>query len=86
MSIFPHLASLHRAPEPQKPQSRLGDEVVRANHYDPDEEEYYRKQLSYFDRRSFDNKAVTQPVVNRFHDLAKPSQPQLGYPYNRCRP
>ncbi|XP_053092901.1 tight junction protein ZO-1 isoform X6 [Pangasianodon hypophthalmus] len=74
----------YRAPEPQKPQSRLGDDVVRANHYDPDEdEEYYRKQLSYFDRRSFDNKAVTQPVVNRFHDLAKPAQPQLGYLYNR---
>lgn len=61
--------------------------MVRANHYDPDEdEEYYRKQLSYFDRRSFDNKAVTQPAVSRFHDVAKPSQPQLGYPYNRCRP
>ncbi|KAK2834502.1 hypothetical protein Q7C36_015203 [Tachysurus vachellii] len=74
----------YRAPEPQKPQSRLGDEVVRTNHYDPDEdEEYYRKQLSYFDRRSFDNKAVTQPAVNRFHDIAKPAQPQLGYPYNR---
>ncbi|XP_046715988.1 tight junction protein ZO-1 isoform X12 [Silurus meridionalis] len=75
---------VYRAPEPQKPQSRLGDEVVRTNHYDPDEdEEYYRKQLSYFDRRSFDNKSVTQPVVNRFHDLSKPAQPQLGYPYNR---
>ncbi|XP_053345528.1 tight junction protein ZO-1 isoform X7 [Clarias gariepinus] len=74
----------YRAPEPQKPQSRLGDEVVRANHYEPDEDEdYYRKQLSYFDRRSFDNKAPPQPTVNRFHDLAKPAQPQLGYPYNR---
>ncbi|XP_037398984.1 tight junction protein ZO-1 isoform X9 [Pygocentrus nattereri] len=70
--------------EPQKPQSRLGEEVVRSNHYDPDEdEEYYRKQLSYFDRRSFDNKAMNQPGINRFHDLAKPSQNQLGYPYNR---
>uniref|UniRef100_A0AAR2IM39 Zona occludens protein 1 n=1 Tax=Pygocentrus nattereri TaxID=42514 RepID=A0AAR2IM39_PYGNA len=69
--------------EPQKPQSRLGEEVVRSNHYDPDEdEEYYRKQLSYFDRRSFDNKAMNQPGINRFHDLAKPSQNQLGYPYN----
>uniref|UniRef100_A0A3B1KCB0 Zona occludens protein 1 n=1 Tax=Astyanax mexicanus TaxID=7994 RepID=A0A3B1KCB0_ASTMX len=67
----------YRAPEPQKPQSRLGEEVVRSNHYDADEdEEYYRKQLSYFDRRSFDNKAITQPGVNRFHDLAKPSQLQ----------
>ncbi|TSM52320.1 Tight junction protein ZO-1 [Bagarius yarrelli] len=74
---------VHRAPEPQKAQSRLGDETVRTNHYDPDEdEEYYRKQLSYFDRRSFDNKSVTQPVVNRFHDMTKPAQ--LGYPYNRA--
>ncbi|KAM4630927.1 tight junction protein 1 isoform 1-T1 [Polymixia lowei] len=40
-----------RAPEPQKPQSKAADDIVRANHYDPDEdEEYYRKQLSYFDR------------------------------------
>ncbi|XP_028329059.1 tight junction protein ZO-1 isoform X4 [Gouania willdenowi] len=40
-----------RAPEPQKPQSKVTDDIVRANHYDPDEDEdYYRKQLSYFDR------------------------------------
>ncbi|XP_056134829.1 tight junction protein ZO-1 isoform X3 [Lampris incognitus] len=40
-----------RAPEPQKPQSKVADDIVRSNHYDPDEdEEYYRKQLSYFDR------------------------------------
>ncbi|XP_035392511.1 tight junction protein ZO-1 isoform X3 [Electrophorus electricus] len=73
----------YRAPEPQKPQSRLGEEVVRTNHYDPDEdEEYYRKQLSYFDRRSFDTKTMNQPI-SRFHELPKPSQPPLGYPYNR---
>ncbi|XP_067236421.1 tight junction protein ZO-1 isoform X5 [Chanodichthys erythropterus] len=76
----------YRAPEPQKPQTRVGDDVVRSNHYDPDEdEEYYRKQLSYFDRRSFDNKAVSQPNtgVNRFHEPAKTSQPQIGYPFAR---
>ncbi|XP_051741046.1 tight junction protein ZO-1 isoform X5 [Ctenopharyngodon idella] len=76
----------YRAPEPQKPQTRVGDDVVRPNHYDPDEdEEYYRKQLSYFDRRSFDNKAVSQPNtgVNRFHEPAKTSQPQIGYPFAR---
>ncbi|KAF7664727.1 hypothetical protein LDENG_00167990 [Lucifuga dentata] len=40
-----------KAPEPQKPQSKPAGDIVRANHYDPDEdEEYYRKQLSYFDR------------------------------------
>lgn len=81
-------SSAPRAPEPQKPQTRVGDDVVRPNHYDPDEdEEYYRKQLSYFDRRSFDNKAVSQPNtgVNRFHEPAKTSQPQIGYPFARYR-
>ncbi|KAK5608879.1 Tight junction protein ZO-1 [Crenichthys baileyi] len=40
-----------RAPEPQKPQSKPADDIVRSNHYDPEEDEdYYRKQLSYFDR------------------------------------
>ncbi|XP_053532407.1 tight junction protein ZO-1 isoform X4 [Ictalurus punctatus] len=71
-----------RAPEPQQPQSRPSD-IVRANHYDPDEdEEYYRKQLSYFDRRSFDTKppAQTQPQA-----VSKPAQPpsQPGNSYPR---
>lgn len=40
-----------RVPEPQKPQSKVADDIVRSNHYDPDEDDdYYRKQLSYFDR------------------------------------
>uniref|UniRef100_A0A1A8JAJ2 Zona occludens protein 1 n=1 Tax=Nothobranchius kuhntae TaxID=321403 RepID=A0A1A8JAJ2_NOTKU len=76
--------STYRAPEPQKPHTKPLEDVVRSNHYDPDEdEEYYRKQLSYFDRRSFDSKAMGQPGpgINRFHDLPKPSQ--LSYPYNR---
>ncbi|KAM7414782.1 hypothetical protein PAMA_019545 [Pampus argenteus] len=76
--------STYRAPEPQKPHTKPLDDVVRSNHYDPDEdEEYYRKQLSYFDRRSFDSKAMGQPSpgINRFHDLPKPAQ--LSYPYNR---
>ncbi|XP_074532844.1 tight junction protein 1 isoform X5 [Halichoeres trimaculatus] len=76
--------SSYRAPEPQKPHPKPLDDMMRSNHYDPDEdEEYYRKQLSYFDRRSFDSKAMGQPVpgINRFHDLPKPAQ--LSYPYNR---
>ncbi|XP_068459782.1 tight junction protein ZO-1 isoform X8 [Clinocottus analis] len=76
--------SSYRAPEPQKPHTKPLDDVMRSNHYDPDEdEEYYRKQLSYFDRRSFDSKAMGQPSpgINRFHDLPKPAQ--LSYPYNR---
>uniref|UniRef100_A0A3B4VG84 Zona occludens protein 1 n=1 Tax=Seriola dumerili TaxID=41447 RepID=A0A3B4VG84_SERDU len=78
--------STYRAPEPQKPHTKPLDDVVRSNHYDPDEdEEYYRKQLSYFDRRSFDSKAMGQPApgINRFHDLPKPAQ--LSYPYNRYK-
>uniref|UniRef100_A0A8C2XEI8 Tight junction protein 1 n=1 Tax=Cyclopterus lumpus TaxID=8103 RepID=A0A8C2XEI8_CYCLU len=75
--------SSYRAPEPQKPHTKALDDVMRSNHYDPDEdEEYYRKQLSYFDRRSFDSKAMGQPSpgINRFHDLPKPAQ--MSYPYN----
>uniref|UniRef100_A0A8C8ER70 Zona occludens protein 1 n=1 Tax=Oncorhynchus tshawytscha TaxID=74940 RepID=A0A8C8ER70_ONCTS len=56
-----------RVPEPQKPREVSDDDIVRSNHYDPDEdEEYYRKQLSYFDRRSLDaGKAPPQttPVI-----------------------
>uniref|UniRef100_A0A674EQC3 Zona occludens protein 1 n=1 Tax=Salmo trutta TaxID=8032 RepID=A0A674EQC3_SALTR len=69
-------------PEPQNPPGSkpLDDVVHSSNHYDADEdEEYYRKQLSYFDRRSFDSKAMNpSPGVNRF-----PPQTQLAYPYNR---
>lgn len=75
---------LCRAPEPQKPHVKPSGDVMRTNHYDPDEdEEYYRKQLSYFDRRSFDSKAMGQPLpgMNRFHDLPKPAQ--LSFPYSR---
>ncbi|XP_054476554.1 tight junction protein ZO-1 isoform X11 [Anoplopoma fimbria] len=40
-----------RAPGPQQPPSNVADDIVRSNHYNPDEDEdYYRKQLSYFDR------------------------------------
>uniref|UniRef100_A0A8C1DFQ4 Zona occludens protein 1 n=1 Tax=Cyprinus carpio carpio TaxID=630221 RepID=A0A8C1DFQ4_CYPCA len=83
-SIYVHLQTSAEAPEPQKPQPRVGDDVVRSNHYDPDEdEEYYRKQLSYFDRRSFDNKGMTQPNtgINRYHEPPKPPQPQIAYPF-----
>uniref|UniRef100_A0A673YZI5 Tight junction protein ZO-1-like n=1 Tax=Salmo trutta TaxID=8032 RepID=A0A673YZI5_SALTR len=70
------------APEPQNPPGSkpLDDVAHSSNHYDADEdEEYYRKQLSYFDRRSFDSKAMNPtPGINRF-----PPQTQLAYPYNR---
>ncbi|XP_051776417.1 tight junction protein ZO-1 isoform X11 [Erpetoichthys calabaricus] len=72
-----------RAPEPQKPQPKPSDDIVRSNHYDPDEdEEYYRKQLSYFDRRSFDSKVAPQTTVNRFPDAPKPLQSQMQTNYS----
>uniref|UniRef100_A0A673I809 Tight junction protein ZO-1-like n=1 Tax=Sinocyclocheilus rhinocerous TaxID=307959 RepID=A0A673I809_9TELE len=83
-SMYVHLQTSTEAPEPQKPHPCVGDDVVRSNHHDPDEdEEYYRKQLSYFDRRSFDNKAMNQPNtgINRFHEPPKPPQPQVAYPF-----
>ncbi|XP_077084736.1 tight junction protein 1 isoform X6 [Siphateles boraxobius] len=66
-----------RSPEPQQPHLKGADDIIRSNNNDPDEdEEYYRKQLSYFDRRSFDGKPSTQltPAI-------KPAQPQTqpGY-------
>uniref|UniRef100_A0A8C7MST6 Tight junction protein 1 n=1 Tax=Oncorhynchus kisutch TaxID=8019 RepID=A0A8C7MST6_ONCKI len=76
-------ASVTPAPEPQNaPGSKPLDDVAHSsNHYDADEdEEYYRKQLSYFDRRSFDSKTMNPtPGINRF-----PPQTQLAYPYNRA--
>uniref|UniRef100_A0A8C9VHX4 Zona occludens protein 1 n=1 Tax=Scleropages formosus TaxID=113540 RepID=A0A8C9VHX4_SCLFO len=80
--------SSYRAPEPQKPQARPADDIVRANNYDPDEdEEYYRKQLSYFDRRSFDSKPPAQiaPAPNRFLELNKPPQLQTQPTYSYSR-
>uniref|UniRef100_A0A8C7M4L7 Tight junction protein 1 n=1 Tax=Oncorhynchus kisutch TaxID=8019 RepID=A0A8C7M4L7_ONCKI len=52
-----------RAPESQNPPG-----AKPLDHCDADEdEEYYRKQLSYFDRRSFDSKAMNpSPGVNCF--------------------
>uniref|UniRef100_A0A674EQK2 Tight junction protein 1 n=1 Tax=Salmo trutta TaxID=8032 RepID=A0A674EQK2_SALTR len=82
----PRQGRLHTGTHPPEPQNPPGskplDDVVHSsNHYDADEdEEYYRKQLSYFDRRSFDSKAMNpSPGVNRF-----PPQTQLAYPYNRA--
>ncbi|XP_064192046.1 tight junction protein ZO-1-like isoform X8 [Anguilla rostrata] len=75
----------YRAPEPQ---TKPPEDIVRSNHYDPDEdEEYYRKQLSYFDRRSFDSKAPPQPapIANRFAEVPKSAQPQAQPSYNNYR-
>lgn len=77
-----HDKTLYRIPEPQKPQMKPPEDIVRSNHYDPEEdEEYYRKQLSYFDRRSFENKPSTHIPAGHLSEPAKPvhSQNQTNF-------
>uniref|UniRef100_A0A3Q1HXC6 Zona occludens protein 1 n=1 Tax=Anabas testudineus TaxID=64144 RepID=A0A3Q1HXC6_ANATE len=71
-TIVTHLPS----PEPQKPQSKAIDDIVRSNHYDPEEDEdYYRKQLSYFDRlQTGPNKPQAQT-----NNMEKPSPVEKKY-------
>ncbi|KAG8575911.1 hypothetical protein GDO81_009702 [Engystomops pustulosus] len=72
----------YRVPEPQKPQMKPPEDIVRSNNYDPEEdEEYYRKQLSYFDRRSFEK--PTPPLsANILPEPAKPGQSQSQLSFN----
>ncbi|XP_036211555.1 tight junction protein ZO-1 isoform X8 [Myotis myotis] len=72
-----HDKTLYRVPEPQKPQPKPPEDIVRSNHYDPEEdEEYYRKQLSYFDRRSFENKPSSHIPAGHLPEPAKPAHSQ----------
>ncbi|XP_030786960.1 tight junction protein ZO-1 isoform X5 [Rhinopithecus roxellana] len=72
-----HDKTLYRVPEPQKPQLKPPEDIVRSNHYDPEEdEEYYRKQLSYFDRRSFENKPSAHIAASHLSEPAKPAHSQ----------
>ncbi|XP_075201820.1 tight junction protein 1 isoform X16 [Anomaloglossus baeobatrachus] len=72
----------YRVPEPQKPQMKPLEDIVRSNNYDPEEdEEYYRKQLSYFDRRSFD-KPTPSLSANILPEPAKPGQSQSQLSFN----
>ncbi|XP_045417486.1 tight junction protein ZO-1 isoform X5 [Lemur catta] len=72
-----HDKTLYRIPEPQKPQPKPPEDIVRSNHYDPEEdEEYYRKQLSYFDRRSFENKLPAHIPASHLPEPAKPIHSQ----------
>nr|XP_035159559.1 tight junction protein ZO-1 isoform X13 [Callithrix jacchus] len=72
-----HDKTLYRIPEPQKPQVKPPEDIVRSNHYDPEEdEEYYRKQLSYFDRRSFENKPPAHVAASHLSEPAKPAHSQ----------
>nr|XP_058150827.1 tight junction protein ZO-1 isoform X5 [Dasypus novemcinctus] len=69
-----HDKTLYRIPEPQKPHFKPAEDIVRSNHCDPEEdEEYYRKQLSYFDRRSFENKPPAH--IPAGHHLSEPAKP-----------
>ncbi|KAM9183591.1 tight junction protein 1 isoform 4-T4 [Dugong dugon] len=82
-----HDKTLYRIPEPQKPQLKPPEDIVRSNHYDPEEdEEYYRKQLSYFDRRSFESK----PTAGHLPEPAKPvhsqSQPNFSSYSSKGKP
>ncbi|XP_040456172.1 tight junction protein ZO-1 isoform X6 [Falco naumanni] len=81
-SQYEHDKTTYRAPEPQRPQVKPPEDIVRSNHYDPEEdEEYYRKQLSYFDRRSFENKPSAQVPASHHSEPTKPihSQSQLNF-------
>lgn len=72
-----HLPFVVRIPEPQKPQPKPPEDIVRSNHYDPeDDEEYYRKQLSYFDRRGFEHKPSTLTPASQLSEPATPVHSQ----------
>ncbi|XP_020819202.1 tight junction protein 1 isoform X3 [Phascolarctos cinereus] len=85
-----HDKTLYRSPEPQKPQVKAPEDIVRSNHYDPEEdEEYYRKQLSYFDRRSFENKPSAQVPASHLIESSKQihSSNQLSFSsYSKGKP
>ncbi|XP_059129341.1 tight junction protein ZO-1 isoform X8 [Peromyscus eremicus] len=86
-----HDKTLYRLPEPQKPQVKPPEDIVRSNHYDPEEdEEYYRKQLSYFDRRSFESKPPTHIPASHHSEPAKPvhsqSQPNFSSYSSKGKP
>ncbi|XP_014106706.1 PREDICTED: tight junction protein ZO-1 isoform X6 [Pseudopodoces humilis] len=89
-SQYEHEKTTYRAPEPQRPQVKPPEDIVRSNHYDPEEdEEYYRKQLSYFDRRSFENKPSAQVAASHHSEPTKPihSQNQLNFSnYSKGKP
>ncbi|XP_039933589.1 tight junction protein ZO-1 isoform X11 [Hirundo rustica] len=89
-SQYEHEKPTYRAPEPQRPQVKPPEDIVRSNHYDPEEdEEYYRKQLSYFDRRSFENKPSAQVAASHHSEPSKPihSQNQLNFSnYSKGKP
>ncbi|NXO76797.1 ZO1 protein, partial [Sitta europaea] len=89
-SQYEHEKTTYRAPEPQRPQVKPPEDIVRSNHYDPEEdEEYYHKQLSCFNRRSFENKPSAQVPASHHSEPTKPihSQNQLNFSnYSKGKP
>ncbi|XP_056428481.1 tight junction protein ZO-1 isoform X17 [Hyla sarda] len=82
LPLYDSEKATYRVPEPQKPQMKPPEDIVRSNNYDPEEdEEYYRKQLSFFDRRSFDKPTPPLPA-NILPEPAKPGQSQSQLSFN----
>uniref|UniRef100_A0A3P9HTU9 Zona occludens protein 1 n=1 Tax=Oryzias latipes TaxID=8090 RepID=A0A3P9HTU9_ORYLA len=75
----------YRAPEAQRPPPKAAGEIVRPNHYDPDEDaDYYRKQLSLLDKlHTGPNKpqlqAQTSQSFPRTEILEKPTPAEKKY-------
>uniref|UniRef100_A0A3B3DUN4 Zona occludens protein 1 n=1 Tax=Oryzias melastigma TaxID=30732 RepID=A0A3B3DUN4_ORYME len=75
----------YRAPDAQRPQPKANEDIVRSNHYDPDEDEdFYRKQLSLLDRlQAGPNKpqlqAQTSQSFPRTEIVEKPSPAEKKY-------
>ncbi|XP_048473189.1 tight junction protein ZO-1 isoform X5 [Rhincodon typus] len=87
---------IHSAPEQEKPshlyrgpetQVKLAEDTSRINHYSADEdEEDYRKQLSYFGRRNLEQKPATQPPASSHPESVKSSEPVLQSNYTGYLP
>ncbi|KAL1007169.1 hypothetical protein UPYG_G00082940 [Umbra pygmaea] len=75
-----------RVPEAQKAKKVSDDDIVRSNHYDDDDEDgdYYRKELAYFDRRTFDKSAPQTAPATVTKPAASQPQAQPGYNYPRA--
>ncbi|XP_048376596.1 tight junction protein ZO-1 isoform X1 [Stegostoma tigrinum] len=75
---------LYRGPETQV---KLAEDASQINHYSADEdEEDYRKQLSYFGRRNLEQKPTTQPPASSHPESVKSSEPVLQSNYTGYLP
>ncbi|XP_060709879.1 tight junction protein ZO-1 isoform X1 [Hemiscyllium ocellatum] len=96
VSIAPSKSIIQSTPEQEKPshlyrgpetQMKLPEEAPRINHYSADEdEEDYRKQLSYFGRRNLEQKPATQLPASSHPESVKSSEPALQSNYTGYLP